>query len=52
MDTRLTFSVIGKGQKQRDMMAGRIVSKRIWAQISLLSDDEYLFAHQNTHYSR
>ena len=38
---RLTFSVIGKGQKQRDVLAGRIVSKRIWTQIKHLSDDEY-----------
>ena len=49
---RLTFSVIGKGQKQRDVLAGRIVSKRIWIQIKHLSDDEYLFAHRKSHYSR
>ena len=50
--TRLSFSVMGKGQKRREVLAGRMVSKKIWHQIQHLSDDQYLFGHRKSHYSR
>ena len=49
---RLSFSVMGKGQKRREVLAGRMVSKKIWHQIQHLSDDQYLFRHRKSHYSR
>ena len=49
---RLTFSVMGKGNKPRDVIAGKATSSFIWKQIEDLQDEDYLFSHQKSHHSR
>ena len=49
---RLSVSVLGKGNKRRDVRVGTITSRYIWKQIKDLEEEDYLFAHRNSHHSR
>ena len=49
---RLTFSVMGKGNKPRDVIAGKATSSFIWKQIEHLQGEDYLFSHQKLHHSQ
>ena len=46
------LSVLGKGNKRRDVRVGTITSQYIWKQIKDLGKEDYLFAFRKSHYSR
>ena len=49
---RLVASVVGKGNKPRDVRAGKATSIFIWNYIEDLQDDDYLFPFRGTYLSR
>ena len=49
---RLSVSVMGKGNKPRDVIAGKATSSFIWKQIEDLQGEDYLFSHRKSHHSR